>query len=293
MVDVLAKKPKTFSNIFSVTGAVMTAAWLTAAGTAWAEPVLPVQVSATAEYGLSGFAAHTIQFGKSGTKFDYVKEGGQNVLFFFSRYSMDLALYKRHVVTFLYQPLSPETQVLLDRNVKVDALTFPKDTALNLRYGFDFYRLSYAYDLLGDNCPHELLLGVSLQLRNATITFTSADGSLRRAKRDLGPVPLLRARGRYAFESRWWIGGEVDGFYAPIKYINGGSSDVEGAIVDLSARAGYQVRKFMDVFLNLRYLAGGASGTSKDKEDRADGYVSNWLHVITLSIGVNYRPTMM
>lgn len=206
---------------------------------------------------------------------------------------MDLALHKRHVVTFLYQPLSPETQVLLDRNVKVDALTFPKDTALNLRYGFDFYRLSYAYDLLADSSHHELLLGVSLQLRNATITFTSADGSLRRAKRDLGPVPLLRARGRYAFENRWWIGGEIDGFYAPIKYINGGSSDMEGAIVDLSARTGYQLQKFMDVFLNLRYLAGGASGTSKDKDDRADGYVSNWLHVIALSIGVKYTPTLM
>jgi hypothetical protein len=39
------------------------------------------------------------------------------------------------------------------------------------------------------------------------------------------------------------------------------------------------------VFLNLRYLGGGASGTSPDENTVGDGYVSNWLHFMTLSLG--------
>jgi hypothetical protein len=253
----------------------------------------PVQVSATAEFGALGVPAHTIQFGKNGTEFDYVEEGGQDVLFFFSRYQMELELDRRHALTFLYQPLDLETAVLLDREVVVDEQVFPRDTPLNLRYGFSFYRMGYAYDLFGRYPQHELSLGGALQIRNATITFTSGDGELRRAKRDLGPVPLLRARGRYTLYRRWWLGAEIDGFYAPIKYLNGGATDVEGAIVDASLRAGYRVQTPMDVYLNLRYLAGGASGTSKGPEDRGDGYVNNWLHFLALSVGITFNPSLI
>jgi hypothetical protein len=258
---------------------------------AWPEP--PVQVSANAEFGTLGVPAHRIQFGKNGSRFDYVTEGGQDVLFFFSRYQMELELDRRHALTFLYQPLNLETAVLLDRDIVVDEQLFPRDTPLNLRYGFDFYRLGYAYDLFGRYPRYELSLGGALQIRNATINFTSGDGQLRRSKRDLGPVPLLRARGRYTYNNGWWLGGEVDGFYAPIKYLNGGATDVEGAIVDASFRVGYRVQTPMDVYLNLRYLAGGASGTSKDEEDRGDGYVSNWLHFLALSIGISFYPSLL
>ncbi len=253
----------------------------------------PVQVTASAEFGALAVPGHTVQFGKNGSVFDYVQEGGQDVLFFFSRYQMELELDRRHAVTFLYQPLDLQTAVLLDRDIVIDEQLFPRDTPLNLRYGFSFYRLAYAYDLFG-RCPRrELWLGVALQIRNATIDFTSGDGLLRRNKRDLGPVPLLRARGRYRFYNGWWLGAEVDGFYAPIKYINGGATDVEGAIVDASLRVGYRVQPALDVFLNLRYLAGGASGTSKGEDDRGDGYVNNWLHFLALSIGISFNPSLL
>jgi hypothetical protein len=85
------------------------------------------------------------------------------------------------------------------------------------------------------------------------------------------------------------MGGEVDGFYAPIRYINGANSDVEGAIVDASLRFGLTWRRGVDTFLNVRYLAGGARGTgSSDKaEAYADGFTRNWLHFMTLSLGVS------
>lgn len=243
------------------------------------------RVSALAELGFLGVPSHTVQFGSDGTEFDYVGEGGQNNLFLFARLSLELELAGKHTVVLLYQPLNIESSVLLNRDVTIDTQLFPRDTALDLRYGFDFYRASYLYDFTRPESPHELAIGLSLQIRNATIDFTSADGKLRASKRDIGPVPIIKFRGRYQLTPRVWLGGEVDGFYAPIKYINGGKSDVEGAIVDLSVRSGFRVRPNADLFVNLRYLAGGASGTSKDSEDRGDGFVSNWLHFITLSVG--------
>jgi hypothetical protein len=244
-----------------------------------------VQVRALAELGFLGAVDHTIQYGKDGSSFDYVGEGAQNTVFLFTRLTAELELGGRHTIILLYQPLDFRTAVRLRRDILVDELTFPADTALDLRYGFDFYRLSYMYDLYGRLARHELSLGASLQIRNATVSFTSADGKLRRAFTNIGPVPTLKARGRYTFDCDVWIESELDFMYAPVKYINGGASDVEGAIFDLNLRAGLPVFTGGAVFLNLRYLGGGASGTSPDENTVGDGYVSNWLHFMTLSLG--------
>ena len=244
-----------------------------------------VQVRALAELGFLSPLSHTIQFGKQGSSFDYVDEGGQDNLFLFGRLSAELELNARHTIVLLYQPLEIRSEVRLRRDVVVDEELFPSGTPLDLRYFFDFYRLSYMYDLFGESARHELSLGGSLQIRNAAISFTSADGKLRRAFANIGPVPLLKARGRYTFDCDVWLEAEVDFIYAPVKYFNGGSSDVEGALVDLSLRAGLPVFRASNVFLNLRYLAGGAEGTSPDDNTVGDGFTANWLHFLTLSLG--------
>ena len=75
--------------------------------------------------------------------------------------------------------------------------------------------------------------------------------------------------------------------YAPVKYINGGRSDVVGAILDVSGQVGYRVAAPLDVFLGVRYIGGGAKGTSKSDAERGpgDGYTSNWIHLVTSTIG--------
>jgi hypothetical protein len=128
-------------------------------------------------------------------------------------------------------------------------------------------------------------LGGSLQIRDATITFSSADGLRRRTNRDVGPVPAFKARLEYTGTAGWFTGLEVDGFYAPVKYLNGGKSDVTGAIVDASARGGYHFSPSVAGFLNVRWLGGGAEGTS-EPEDFSDGYTRNWLHLFIVSLGV-------
>ena len=245
-----------------------------------------LRVQTRVEIGFLDVLSHKIQFDKGGTYFDYEADGGQDTLFAFVRPSVELGK-GRHRVIFLYQPLELNTSVTLTDELIVDGLTFAANTAVDLQYAFPFYRLSYMYDVAASEA-WEVSLGASLQLRNATITFTSADGQLRRSNRDVGPVPILKSRVRYTGQSGWFAATEVDGFYAPVKYINGGASDVVGAIVDWSVRGGYRVHDQLEGFVNLRWIGGGAEGTSRDNDGFGDGYNRNWLNFFSVSLGFNY-----
>jgi hypothetical protein len=103
---------------------------------------------------------------------------------------------------------------------------------------------------------------------------------------DVGLVPALKARVNYQINESFWLGTELDGIYAPVSYLNGDDNDVTGAILDASVRVGYTHNRVYTMFLNLRYLGGGAEGQSDNYEPPSDGYVKNWLHFFTLSIGV-------
>ncbi len=246
------------------------------------------QLEPVAELGFLAPLSHTYQAGQDGTEFDYIAEGGQDNLFRVGRLSLDMRLAERHTVTFLYQPLDLRTSQVVHRDVTFDAVTFTDGTPIEARYGFDFYRASYTRDVLADP-DRELGLGLSLQIRNAAIEFTSTDGTQRSSNRDIGPVPVLKARGRFDSEAGTWWGFEADGFYAPIKYLNGGTTDVVGAIADISLRGGLSLGSGVDPFLNLRYLGGGAEGTTNNPDPGTDGYTSNWLHFATLTLGVMVR----
>lgn len=241
-----------------------------------------------AELGFLAVASHIIQLSNDGTRFDYRAEGGQDVLFPFFRLSTDLKFKGRHTIVFLYQPLKLTGETVLSQDTTFDGVVFPEGTPLNSTYGFPFWRISYLYDFLrrsGD----EVSIGVSLQIRDATITFTSADGTLRADRRDVGPVPALKFRGRWGFDSGVWWGTEIDGMYAPISGINGSDEEITGALLDASLRVGYDFTDSVAGFFNLRYLGGGAVGTESNPNPPSDGYTKNWLHFITVSLGVEFR----
>jgi hypothetical protein len=58
-----------------------------------------------------------------------------------------------------------------------------------------------------------------------------------------------------------------------------------GAILDASLRLGAEVNPQTDLYVNLRYLAGGAVGTDTGDVWPGDGYVKNWLHFLNISAG--------
>jgi hypothetical protein len=237
-----------------------------------------------AELGTLGVLAHTIQFGSDGTELDYVREGGQDNLFLFARISAEAELFSRHKIILLYQPLDVQTTALLRRDVVIDDQLFPSGTPMSFRYGFDFVRASYLFDFFADEGT-ELAVGLSFQVRNATIDFASQDGTLFRGRRDIGPVPILKARGRYTFSGGFFTGFEADAFWASGRFITGTTNDFEGAIYDVSLRAGVPLTGFASTFVNLRYLGGGARGVEEDRPGPGDGFTENWLHTLSLSLG--------
>lgn len=246
------------------------------------------EFSAIAELGFLSVLDHKIQFGNSGTYFDYRKDGGQDVLLPISRLSLEFKS-DRNTFYFLYQPLRIESQVLLENDLIVDNALFIKGSSVKLLYNFPFYRFSYTRELFPNRPKFNLALGASFQFRNATISFESADGSIFRTNRNVGIVPALKLKTNYQFNNRFYAEIEADGIYAPISYLNGSDNEVVGAILDASLRGGVSIVEHVDVFLNLRYLGGGAVGTSNNADGPGDGYVKNWLHFGIVTVGFKYK----
>lgn len=237
------------------------------------------------ELGALGVLAHTLKFDRDGTRFDLRRDGRQDTMFLFGRISTELEIDDHHEIVLLYQPLRLETQTVLEDDLVVDDVTFPANGGLNIFYGFDFFRASYLYDFFTD-LDDEVAVGFTMQFRNFRSSYVSTDGEEAVTNTNFGPVPAIKFRGRHQLDTaNFWYGGEVDAFYANIPYVNGGEDPVEGLIVDASVRAGFTVLKRIKPFLNLRYLGGGASGTDSDKVGFGDGFTSNWLHTMTVSLG--------
>lgn len=248
------------------------------------DPGNPIQFCAGTELGFVKVLSHKIQLGRSGTMFDYVKEGGQENLYRFSRLTAELGIHDRHSITFLYQPLDIPTQALLLRDVVVDSLTFPAGTPMDLRYFFDFYRLSYLYDFAHDP-EKELAVGLSLQFRDASISFAAQNGTLFRITQNVGPVPILKVRARWPFGTQSWVGAEIDGFYASDRIFNGANFKFEGSIIDASVRYGLKFSESLMGFINWRYLGGSARGQGYDSPGPSDGYTDNALGTGSLTLG--------
>lgn len=271
---------------------LLTSLILTIANTAFAEESNKKQeqypkMNLNAEYGFLGVIDHKVQFSKNNTFFDYVKDGGQRNTFAVGKFSSDFEFNPQHSLVFLYQPLSLVTNAVLEKDMMQDNVTFTKNTPMKFLYDFPFFRGSYLYDFNEDPFE-ELSVGGSLQIRNAAIEFESLDGSKLVSRRNIGPVPALKFRSKNRLGSNFWYGTEIDGFYAPIRYLNGGTTDVVGAILDANFKIGANLSDKYYPYLNLRYIGGGGDGTSNVRyNDREDGYSNNWLHFVVVTLGVS------
>jgi hypothetical protein len=256
----------------------------------------PVQIVLSAETGFVDVISHRIQIGQSGTEFDYVGYGGQEILFPFSRFTTELELEGRHTVIFLLQPLEIATQVRFDEAVTVDDVVFPAGGGVNVTYGFPFYRVSYLYDFL-ESERTDVEAGVSLQLRNASIRFESTDGENVAVSQDLGPVPIIKLRLRHVFDTAlpgFFAELEADGFFASSAFINGASYEFSGSIFDASIRSGFQPTPGVELFANVRGLGGGARGTRPIAErefwsQSQSGFTDNFLTSMSLTFGARLR----
>jgi len=244
---------------------------------------------AIAEIGFASVLSHHIQLGQNGTYFNYVKDGGQDVLFPVTRFSIEMDVNKRNTFILLYQPLRIESQAFLRTDAVFNDIIFPASTGINCLYNFPFYRFSYLRELLPNNQKYKFAIGGTLQIRNATISFESTDGSRFTTNGGVGLVPAIKIRGKAQLNKCFYTEIEADGIYAPVSYLNGSDNEIVGAILDASIRIGAKINESSVQFLNLRYLGGGATGTDTGDVWPGDGYVKNWLNFLTVSTGFVYQ----
>ncbi|MBW6458861.1 MAG: hypothetical protein K0B52_06855, partial [FCB group bacterium] len=153
----------------------------------------PMEIFFEVETGLVGVLNHTYQSGKmdeGAYTFDFVKEGGQDILFPFDRYTAGLTLNKKHRIGLLYQPLTVVTNVTFREDVMIDSVTFASGTPMEIKYGFPFYRFTYAYQFV-QNDKWSLSAGLALQARNASIVFKEISGGQMTVSQNVGPVPAV------------------------------------------------------------------------------------------------------
>jgi len=202
-------------------------------------------------------------------------------------------------VTFLYQPLTLRTESRVDNagGITIDNVTFGDGTPLSLKYGFDFYRATYRYRLV-NNEAWQFAVGGALQIRNASIIFDGYDAAgddVRVITQDLGPVPVISLAGRRSWaDGAVFLEGTLDGFYAPVRYLNLRDVDVIGWLYDASFRMGVQTHERSHAYLSVRFLGGGADGTGAERtlwtESRNEPrYTWNNLNLATLSLGVKVQ----
>jgi len=247
------------------------------------------------ELGYAAILFHDYQSGTDGTRFNFLTQGGQDTLFPYQRFTLEAVLDTRHVISFVYQPLTLNTRTVADRNnsnggnpVIIDGVSFTSGTPLDITYGFDFWRASYLYDF--DPSPETILgLGMSLQIRNASLVFTSGDGSQRAVQQNIGPVPILKARAAHWFHPLFGLDFEVDGFYASSAFFNGSGRPFKGWIWDSVISAKTRFLPGSTGFLALRSIGGGAEGTNAytyvSSTTSSGSFTWNNLGTLALTLG--------
>lgn len=243
----------------------------------------PLSFEFTTEAGFTAIVKHDIQSGSNtdkGDVFNYLTQGNQDTLFPFYRYQGDLEIGKRHHIVFLYQPLTVETQAEITApfRYKFDDYN-ATDGFLNLKYGFDFWRFSYLFDII-EPPNFYLSAGISLQIRNASIVFRASESGKGSVQDNIGPVPILKVRTGFRWRKGMFLEIDGDGFYASSEFFNGAAYPFVGYIYDVSARAGYRFQKWGTAYLNCRLLGGGAVGTNNIGE-----YTSNDLMTFGTTLG--------
>jgi hypothetical protein len=253
----------------------------------------PIKVYFEVETGLVGVINHTYQSGRTDEgaySFDFVKEGGQDILFPFDRYVAGLTINDKHKIGLLYQPLTVVTNVTFRDDVLIDSVMFSQGTPMEIKYGFPFYRITYSYFFV-NNEKFQLAGGLALQARNASIVFKEISGGQMTVSQNVGPVPALQLYSRYNFNSGLYLSLDATGLYASSALINGASFAFEGSILDASLRAGYPLMDGLDVFLNLRFLGGTAKGESEYVErtwsEPREAYTSNVLATSSFTLGLS------
>ncbi|MGH0051785.1 MAG: hypothetical protein ACQ5SW_00145 [Sphaerochaetaceae bacterium] len=245
------------------------------------------------EQGTIGLLHHTYQNGATSDEFDFIKQGGQNNLYPFSRYSVGARIGKAHRIWLTYQPLLLNTTVEIPTGEVITIGGKDFEGAMAMSYGFPFYRATYTYDVLRNQEEAYLGIGLALQIRNASIQFCEIDGGDCFVSQNVGLVPALAIYSEYHFPFGMTLSADIIGSYANSAYFNGADYPFEGSILDASLRIAYDLPEGFSLFANARFFGGTAEGESENDStnwtDPPEDYTKNNIASLTFSLGLAWQ----
>lgn len=166
----------------------------------------------------------------------------------FYRLRAGFALHKRHVISFLYAPLTIKSTGSLPGPVEFEGTLFPGAIPVNASFRFNSYRATYRYDFV-KNPRTEFGLGLTAKIRDAKIALNSQ--TLSAEKENVGLVPLINFRFHYQTPGSMGFLLEGDALAAP-----------QGRAEDVLAAFTFDLSKKITWKIGYRILEGGADTES-------------------------------
>ena len=159
------------------------------------------------------------------------------------RVVLDWPLNEKHRLRFVIAPLGiEETGTASQPIVFQDTIFAPGP--VTVKYRFDSYRASYRY-VFHDSERWSWSGGATLNIRDAEIRLQQ--GTLSRAKKNTGVVPLLALEGQWRFAPGWYGVFDFEGLAAP-----------QGRAIDAALKIAYDGTPSITIAGGYRILDGGA-----------------------------------
>jgi hypothetical protein len=232
----------------------------------WLAPIIVLAHDAGPAY----VAQNDGRYGAVGTPYDAGDVGQQDNLVLLQRTSLGLTV-GRHTVILLYAPFELRTRFVTDDDFRFRGTTFDAGAVLDHRYQFEGYRGSYLYRFVDGAIDVDG--GASVQVRNAAVVFSTADGRVHDGEYDVGAVFAVKARLRWTPRDSVWTQLEADALST-----FGLLGDTRGGIYDVGLSVGAPVAGGLDVLATARLIGGGAEVPSQD--------IDNWGNYVALTVGI-------
>jgi hypothetical protein len=156
---------------------------------------------------------------------------------------LDWPLNQKHLLRFVIAPLGVEETGTAAQPIVFRDTTFAPGP-IKVTYRFDSYRASYRY-VFYERGQWKWSGGATLNIRDAEIRLRQ--GTLTRAEKNTGLVPLLALEGQWHFAPGWYGLLDFEGLAAP-----------QGRAIDAALKLGYDLTPNITIAGGYRILDGGA-----------------------------------
>lgn len=202
--------------------------------------------------------------GNSGTEFSLTKDFQTDPIFCY-RINIYKSLTNKSSLSFLYAPLTFNSEGTLTKNINFNNETFYNGDKVSAKYRFDSYRLSYIYTII-KNQKTEFALGGTIKVRDAEITLNN--NTLKSSKKNTGVVPLIFFKYKKYLFDNFSARIQGDALAAP-----------QGRAEDVLFAIDYDLTNKTSFTLGYRILEGGA-----DNDE-----VYNFTFVQYFIAAINYK----